>query len=180
MAGICRRRYLMAHSKLTNYFASIISLVTELRADVENRPSYRIIEIIESPQNICTVKINIVGKQNIFICSPVEIAAHDGFLEGFSKKDIRTITYLATRAICAPTIEILEQRIDPSTNEMLFRLANKNKNQIFEKSATEIAKNIKLLERMTPQDAKIIGFAICAKSYDQESKELEQLKAEKK
>jgi len=56
---------------------------------------YRIVEVKELSTGQYKLTIQIIGKSTVFECTPQEIVTNDRMLEGFSKKDIRTITYFA-------------------------------------------------------------------------------------
>lgn len=163
---------------LRKYISSLFSLVNELKNDVANRVSYKIFEITVDEQKKTVLKIHVAGKQELISCYPEDIVAHDGFLEGFSKKDVRTITYFATQELHCPSLEIIEQQIESNTNETLFGLNNKKNGEILVKSASELSRNSSLIKKLAPLDAHLIGYAACSESFEREAKELKMFKSE--
>ncbi|HSW94169.1 MAG TPA: hypothetical protein VLJ15_07450, partial [Gammaproteobacteria bacterium] len=68
---------------------------------------YRIVEIKQSTSGQYKLIVQIIGKSTIIECTPEEIVTNDHMLEGFSKKDIRAITYFACEEIKKPKYKII-------------------------------------------------------------------------
>lgn len=88
------------------YIASFIKFAIELKNQVDNSCSYKIVAISQDDEGNVVIKIQIMGGSTILTCYPKEIVSHNGFLDGFSKQDVRTITYHATKSICMTSIQI--------------------------------------------------------------------------
>lgn len=56
---------------------------------------YRVVEIKQSSSGQYKLIIQVIGKSTVFVCTPQELVTNDRMLEGFSKKDVRAITYFA-------------------------------------------------------------------------------------
>ncbi|MHB1947208.1 MAG: hypothetical protein ACYCQI_03735, partial [Gammaproteobacteria bacterium] len=78
---------------------------------------YRIHEVKQSPSG-CKLAVQVIGKSSIFESTPQEIVKVDRLIEGFSKKDVRTITYLACDQLKNPAYKIVVQEFCPQYNKM--------------------------------------------------------------
>ncbi len=152
-------------SSFMDYFFQIQKKYEELRNLYNNQEYFRIINIKHNSQNECTIVIQIVGKATFFETTPQEIVANDKLIEGFSKKDIRTITYFATQEIKKPTFKILVQEFNDNLNKMTFKIGKRGSSQAIEKTASEITLDKPLLNQLTPEDALKVGYAIASEQH---------------
>src|SRR6185295_18398670 len=90
---------------------------------------YRIVEVKELSTGQYKLTIQIIGKSTVFKCTPQEIVTNDRMLEGFSKKDIRTITYFACEQNKKPKYKILQQFCD-TFNKILFQLKKRGSDEL--------------------------------------------------
>ncbi len=116
---------------------------------------YRIIGL-KSKQN--KLIIQLVGKSLIIELSPHEIVADDKLLEGFSKKDIRAITYLACEIIKKPKYKIIMQEFSEEYSEMKFQLKEVLGKTVITKSAIQILLDKDILTNMSNDDIKSISY----------------------
>ena len=170
----------MIKHSIQEYIASLITLISELKKDVERQVNYKIVDIKTDAQDNTILMIKLSGKQAVVACSPDEIVSHDGFLEGFSKQDVRTITYFATKQLHRPSIELIGQHIDCSTNETIFQFNDRKEGAHFNKPASEVSCAHTLLRKLDQLDAHIIGYAACAEAFERERRELDALREEEK
>src|SRR3990167_9899295 len=79
---------------------------------------YRVIEVKQSSSGQYKLAIQVIGKSTVIECAPQEIVENDQMLEGFSKKDIRAITYFACEESKKPKYRILVQEFCDKVNRM--------------------------------------------------------------
>lgn len=154
---------------VSEYIEWIVKKYHEINKEFEAKEAYKIIEV----KNPLELRIHIVGTGKEFNCSPKEVVANDQFLEGFSKKDIRAITYLACAEDKESRIKILEQSFSEKLKKFIFRF--KFGDQIVEKSSAEISANSMLLNKLSPKDAHCIGYVFGSESVLQEDEEKKKL-----
>jgi hypothetical protein len=118
---------------------------------------YRIIEVNQSAGQ-CKVIIQVTGKSTFVECTPQEIVANDRMLEGFSKKDIRSLTYLACESIKKPTYKIVMQKFCSNFNKMLFKLRKCNSNEVILKTANQISLDKNLINSLSHEDIQSISY----------------------
>ena|SRR3990167_3522272 len=129
---------------------------------------YRIIEIKQSTYDQHKIIIQVIGKSTIIECSPQEIVAEDRLLEGFSKKDVRTITFLACDQIKKPKYKIIMQECCGVFNKILFKLKKFDGKEIVSKTADQISLDKNLLSSLSREDACSICYTA---GYEQSSVE---------
>jgi hypothetical protein len=156
---------------ISNYVSWILKKYQELHKELESREAYRIVSI-----DLCKVKINIFGTGKIFESTPQEIVADDQMLEGFSKKDIRRITYHACININKPKFQVIAQSFSEKLNKMIFKVKKQNSSKILEKTADEILSTNAMISHLTPNDAHRIGFVYGSESVLREKAEKKLLK----
>jgi hypothetical protein len=156
--------------QVSEYIEWIVKKYHEISKEFEAREAYKIIEV----KSTLELRIHIVGTGKEFTCSPRDIVASDHFLDGFSKKDIRAITYLACAEDRKPTVRILEQRFSEKLKKFIFRINHND--QIIEKSSAEISADPALLSKLNPKDAHCIGYIFGSESVLQEVEEKRKLK----
>ena len=87
-------------SSLINY---ILWLYKQNQESQKNENSiFRIVNINKDETGDNVVTVQVINKSTIFKCGIEEIVSNDLLLECFSKKDIRTLTYIATEEVLKP------------------------------------------------------------------------------
>jgi hypothetical protein len=102
------------------YLTIVLKKYDVFRKKLESQDRFRILNIKDNRWNECLFKIQVIGKSTVFDCSPQEIAGNDQFLEGFSKKDIRTIVYFATQEIKKPRYKLLTQDVQENRSIKIY------------------------------------------------------------
>lgn len=119
---------------------------------------YRIVEIKKSHHGQSKLIIQVIGKSSVFECTPQEIVAVDCLLEGFSKKDVRAITYLACEQIKQPKYKIVMQEFCEKFNKMIFKLkASENESPVI-KTANQIVMDKNLINNLSKEDVNSISY----------------------
>jgi hypothetical protein len=119
---------------------------------------YRITEINQLANDKSTLTIQVIGKSTVIKCTPDEIVANDQMIEGFSKKDIRMITYLACIHANKPKYKIDTQEFCDTIKKIKFRLKKFGSNEIVSKTADQISLDKNLINKLSQED-------VCSISY---------------
>jgi len=162
-------------SHLIEYFNWILRKYQEIQQPY-TPDSFRIVDITHNKNGKCILKVQVIGKASIFECTPQEVASNDQLLEGFSKKDIRTITYFATQEIKKPKYKILIQEFRESLNKMIFKLSAPSSAEPIEKTAEQISLDKDLISKLNAEDAHLVGYTTAAEQASREKEEMERLK----
>lgn len=119
---------------------------------------YRIHEVDQSLTGDCKLTIQVIGKSSVFESTPQEIVKVDRLLEGFSKKDVRTITYLACEQIKKPKYKIVVQEFCAQDNKMNFKLQRMGEEGEIVKTAYQIVSDEKLINNMNQKDVSSVSY----------------------
>jgi hypothetical protein len=165
-----------AQLNIISYIKAILEKCYLLQKEINERSAFEIISIEHNKNNECVVCVQITGKTNIFKLTPQEIISDDKLLEGFSKKNIRTLTYYATQEIQKPQYKILLQEICEKFNTMKFKLGKRGISTALEKTAEEISLDKELLNDLSPADAHTIGYTIATEQMLKEKEDMRIIK----
>lgn len=138
--------------------------------------TFRIADIKQNKNGEYTLQVQIIGKATFFECTPHEIVTNDHLLEGFSKKDIRAITFYATQKIKKPKYKILVQEFCENINKIVFKLGKQDSNEQINKTADEISLDKEMISKLNSEDAHLIGFTTAAETALREKAEMEKLR----
>ena len=123
----------------------------------QQRNIYRIAEVSKK-SNQYKVVVQIIGKSTVVECTPQEIVADDRMLEGFSKKDIRAITYLACEQVRLPKYKVVMQDFCDGLNKILFKLKKTESNEIISKTAGQISLDNDLIHNLSHEDLRCVSY----------------------
>lgn len=144
-------------SSIIEYSAWLLKKYNSLQQAQENN-IYRIIDIKQLRNDQYKVIIQIIGKSSIIECSPQEIVTNDGLLEGFSKKDIRTITYFACNPIQKPKYKIIMQEFCEKLNRVIFKLKDNKSETLVIKTANQIVMDKNIINSLSREDVNSISY----------------------
>jgi hypothetical protein len=117
---------------------------------------YRIVDIKKNQKHETILTVQVIGKAVIFHYSPIDIVRDDRLLEGFSKRDIRTITWFAQQELTAPKYTVTTQMTDG--DQTVFRLQKVGDTKYIEKHAQEISLDPEMMKSLSAEDAHLIGY----------------------
>lgn len=120
---------------------------------------YRIAEIKKSPQGLHQLVVQVIGKATVIECTPEEIVLNDRMLEGFSKKDIRAITFFACEQHKKPKYKITAQEFSGDLDTMLFKLKKCDSDEVILKTAGQIALDKNLINNLPQEDVCSVSYA---------------------
>lgn len=136
----------------------IRTLFREFMADFNKKSEYEIIDIYECPKTQFTrAEIKLSGR-HIIEKNISDIVTDIDFLEGFDKKTIRTLTYLATVERMKPDYSIVVQQLGSEVDDYILEIRSRNGKQTVKKSPSEMSKDKTLLSKLSPIDANRIGY----------------------
>ena len=163
-------------SFLANYMQWLLSQYQTYKKMQGADTTYRLVSINENTTPY-KLTIQVIGKATTFVATADEILSDDTLVEYFSSKDIRTITYYATKALTQPKRKIVLQRFCEKLNQIIFNVKDSEKTAIQEKTAQEISLDKELINHLSPEDAHLVGYA---SGNNQQASEKSQMDALKK
>ena len=152
-------------SSIFGYTSWLLKKYNELQ-QIQEKNIYRIIEIKQSAKEQYKLIVQVIGKSSIIECLPNEIVADDRLLEGFSQKDVRTITYLACEKIKKPKYKIVSQDFCEKFNGMVFKLKEPENEVLLTKTANQIVIDKYLINNLSKEDINSISY-IAGYEYSQ-------------
>jgi hypothetical protein len=122
----------------------------------------------------------VIGKSVVFESTPKEIVMDDRLFEGFSKKDIKAITYLAFKPDVKPSYKIVVQRFCEKLNRVLFKLklSGENDKKAVEKTAGQILLDKSLIDGLSNDDIKNVSYMAGYEHSQNNENEMKRAKAE--
>lgn len=143
-------------SSIFDYITSLLKQINELQQQSINT-IYRITDVKQSSADSVKIVIQLIGKSTFIECTPQEIAGDDRFLEGFSKKDIRTITYYACLPRNKPKYKLIAQEF--CDDKLAFKLKKLDSNEIIFKNAGDLLLDKNIIDHLNLEDMRSISYA---------------------
>ena len=145
--------------KMSSVFDNIAQLLKNYNEQQSAQNNiYRLLEVRQTLSGNHKLTVQVVGKSSIFECSPQAIVADDKLIEGFSKKDIRIITYLACHSVKKPKYKIIMQEFCDKFNRMIFKLRETENESLLLKTAGQIVTDKNLINSMSKEDVSSISY----------------------
>ncbi len=154
----------------------LLSLMKDARAffikyknkkSLQSTTLYKIVDIKTDKDNNTILIVQLSKRNIVYKFTPKDILADNTLLEGFSKLDIRTITYLACNPN-KPKTKILTQEFNEKLNSMVFGIQRSGNKKILKKTANEISIDKPLISELTPEEALMVGYMLADESVSQE------------
>jgi hypothetical protein len=138
---------------------------------------YRICEVDQniSKNNILTIQV--IGKAALFKCSPEELINNDNFLEGFSRKDVKLIAYLAYQRNKISSLKIESIAYNQELKKTLFKIKKTNLSKTIISTTDEILNNNELFSQLSSEDLKKISYVFAQEEISKEKNEISALKS---
>lgn len=162
--------------QLTEYISWLLKKYQEVKKELETRQSYRITNIEYDSSGRAKIKIHIVGTGKEITFTPEELVCDDKMLEGFSRKDVRTITYYACNDLSKPKYKIVTTTLCENLKKMLFGIKEFGVDEISQKTAEEISANRSIISNISPEDAHCVGYVCGSENILREHEEKMKLK----
>ena len=139
-------------------FNQIRLLFREFKNEILKRTQYEILNIyVCQKTSVTKAEIKLAGR-HIIEKNIAEIVTDFNLLEGFDKKTIRTLTYLATVERFEPAYSIALQQLGNEVDDYILEIRSKNGKKISNKKASEMTKDKSLIAKFSPLDANRIGY----------------------
>jgi len=144
--------------KNRNWMKWIVSMFKKFISEFKQKSEYDIIDIYECHKTrFIKAQIKLHGRHSIEK-NISDIVTDMSFLEGFDKKTIRTLTYMATVERMKPDYSIVVQQLGAEIDEYILEIQSRNGKKIVKKSPSEMSKDKYLLAKLSPLDANRIGY----------------------
>lgn len=130
----------------------------EFISDLAKKSEYKIIGIYECQKTGFTIAEVKLSGRHIIKKNISDIVTDLALLEGFDKKTIRTLTYMATVERLKPDFSIVVQRLDSEVDDYILEIRSRNGEEITKKTPFEMSKDKSLLSKFSPVDANRIGY----------------------
>jgi hypothetical protein len=160
-------------NKIISRLKTFVEFIKKQNSLQNNRPIYKLVEVIKEADNYIAV-IKIVNKNIVFQIKPEEVLGNDDLVDQFSQRDIRALTYLGYLGIHSPRYKILAKKC-LENEKILFVLSQKGDKRIIAKTADQILNEKDIINSMTSEDAKVIGYTVASESFLQEKSQKEAL-----
>lgn len=139
------------------------------------KDTYRIVEkSLKNGKIVFTVQM--VLKNLVFELTPEEIMNDDRLLEGFSRKDVRTITYYACEESKKPKTKIIFQEFCEKVNKMVFGIRKNAQPNTEIKTAAELSADPEQIKEFSNEDAHTIGYIAATELILKEREQIKKLK----
>lgn len=153
-----------------------ISWLIEKRHEVNKQGTlFKISEIKQNRLGEHLVLIQLVNQAVTFLCKPSLLVNDDHLLEGFSKRDIRAITYLATQEIFQPKYQIISQQFSDTLKRIIFKIRKRGSQHLVCKSADQLSHDKSILKQLTQEDAHRVGYVTAVEQSMREREFFEQV-----
>jgi hypothetical protein len=150
---------------IAEYIVWLMKKYHEIK-QVHQDAAYKVINIENTDKNtILTIQIS--AKNTVFKATPQEIIEQDNFLESFSKKDIRLISYLAFNAKPKKARIVMQEFCEP-IRKNIFSILHPDEEKILKLTAGEITVDKKVLNSLVPDDALMVGYLLADESFSTE------------
>lgn len=136
----------------------LYSMFKEFLKETTTQPKYEIVDIYECKKTGFTKAIVKLSNRHTTEKNISDIVTDNELLEGFDKKTIRTITYMATVEHLKPDYSMVVQNMASEVDDYILEIKSKHDNSTFKKSSAEITKDQEMLAKFTPIDANRIGY----------------------
>lgn len=141
----------------------LISMFKVFLAETTKERAYEILDIYVSEDTGFTIaQVKLTGR-HVVEKNISDIVTDLHFLEGFSKKDIRTLTYLATVEKMKPDYSIVVQHLGSEVDDYILELRSRYGKKVTKKSPSEISKDKALLAKIDPVETNRIGYMVGVK-----------------
>lgn len=169
----------MKKSTLSAYINWLSNQYQTFKQSHRKEATYRLVEV-EDKEGKCILTLQVIGKAITLQSSPEEILANDTWLDCFSPKDVRTITYYGTKGLHSSKKKITAKSLSAGSSETVFEVKDIRKGSITQKTAGEISSDLEFLRDLTPEEAHQIGYVAAEDLRNAEKLQMEALKKEKK
>jgi hypothetical protein len=133
-------------------------MIRDFITENSDKSPYEIAHIYECRKTGCTKAVVKLSERHFIEKNIRDIVVDNEFLDGFDKKTIRTLTYMATVERLKPDYSIVVHEMTDKIDDYLLEIKSKQSGATFKKSPSEISKNKQLIDQFNPIEASRIGY----------------------
>ena len=141
-----------------NMFTWLNTMFKEFIDERIQKPLYEIADIFECKKTGAILAIIKFSSTKYLAKKLSEIMNCSELLEGFDKKTIQTLTYIATMENMKPEYSIAAQMLTDKVDNFILEIKSKNNKNTIRKSPSEISKDKKLINKFSQLEAHRIGY----------------------
>lgn len=164
---------------ISKFLKNFFEFSKKAKTDRPKHILYRLADIEEDKEGYHIAVIQIVGKGITYKIKPEELLADDKYIEKFSQKDIRALTYLGYLNVNKPKYKVLAKKHSIKLNKMIFALQKKGEKKPLVKTADQISIDEEILASLDQKDAHMVGYITATEHTLLEEKQKQQLKNER-
>jgi len=143
---------------MNRYIKWIISTYRDFISDLTKKYQSEILDIYECQTTGSTkAEIKLSGR-HIIEKNLGEVVTDLNLLEGFDKKTIRTLVYLATVERLKPDYSIVVQQLGAEVDEFILEIRSRNNQSTVKRSPSDMSKDKSFLSKLSPLDANRVGY----------------------
>ncbi|OGT38578.1 MAG: hypothetical protein A3F11_04825 [Gammaproteobacteria bacterium RIFCSPHIGHO2_12_FULL_37_14] len=144
--------------KKISWLTWLVLSFKEFIVDTSSKSQYEILDLYECGKTgFIKIIIQLSGR-HIIEKNLSDVIIDNNFLEGFDKKSIRTLTYIATVEKLRPDYSVVVQSLGSEVDDYILEIRSRHNEQIVKKSPSEISKDKSLLSKFSSADANQIGY----------------------
>ncbi len=129
----------------------------EFVTETTTKSQYEIVNLYECEKTGFMKAVIKLSERHFVEKNISDIVIDNALLEGFDKKTIRTLTYMATVERLRPDYSIVVQQLTGEVDDYMLEIKSKN-GAAFRKSPSELSKDKNLLSKLTPLEANRVGY----------------------
>lgn len=156
-------------NSIPQYMDWLLKRYRELQEAAGRQDIYRLVDINYTLLGKCKLKIQLLSSELCFVTTLLDVVRNDSMLIGFSRQDVRIITYLACEELYKPKFKIRLQRFRRQLNRTVFSIQDNDSGGLLEKTAAEIAADKEFLAKMSVEDSYMVGVMAGKESVKQKA-----------
>lgn len=145
-------------ANIPQYVDWLVRQSRKFQESQEKQDIYRLINVKYTLFGRCKLKIHVLDSNVCFEATPTDIAQNDIMIAGFSRQDVRMITYFACEEVHKPIFMIRLKRFYQRLNKTLFSIQERGEKNLLRKTASEISKNQAIIKGLSPEESHLVGY----------------------
>lgn len=160
----------MNNTVSSRWYSWLISALKEFIAESKKQFPYEVVDIKECKKTGSKKAVIRLAGRHVIEKEIENIITDDGLLIGLDPFAIRALTFLATVDRMKPDYSIAVQQLGENVDEYILKIKSRYKDELEEKTASEISKDSSLISKFSPLDANRIGYMAGVKDTADEFK----------
>jgi len=164
--------------QLSTYIGWLFKQYQQAKQEARQREAYKIVAKEANKSGVTRFTVQLSGKATTFKLTAQEIIADDSLMEGFSKQDIRTVTYYACQDLHKPKTKVVIQNFCEKLNKTVFGIKHFGEEDIKQMTASDISLDKELLRSLNQEEAHLVGYVSANDKIAEEKAMMEKLLSE--